>query len=450
MLGLTLQMIRIAMMRFEAAASHELGDASEAPELQGALNQTKGWGLLMSGKPREAESHFERARADYDPASTDRSYLYLMNISALNQARLGNIAAALDWEQKIEAKLDGLQRPDWQLRYVNALNHARLYKVTGDYARSEAYYQRAFSINDGIRRPTDHVYFNFTLGQLCDQRHARAESVAYWLRAAMHWLSCRLPEALAPRMAGAILGRVSYRDVDDMEEIAQALCHGLSRSARAAGLTTETGNAPRICFQALEAARGGRFAAAIGADGWSCLLDTSETQPALDGAAYRQLNALTLHLIQLLQPRFRLPSSGTLWLDRQGGREIPTSLAELVDSVARREVDDLYWGEAHESFSIAERQAFERQCAVSLAAGVDRLESVATADGALAVSFRRFLAPQLLSATDSALLRSIGAGKSLPDLADELQWAVPDLDRHVRALEERHILRCTVPSVQTS
>jgi tetratricopeptide (TPR) repeat protein len=450
MLGLTLQMIRIAMMRFEAAAGYELGDAAEAPELQGAASQTKGWGLLMSGRPREAESYFERARADYDPSSTDRSYLYLMNISALNQARLGNIAAALDWEQKIEAKLDELERPDWQLRYVNALNHARLYKVTGDYGRSEAYYQRAFSINDGIRRPTDYVYFNFTLAQLCDQRHAAAESVPYWLRAAMHWLSCTLPEALAPRMAGAILGRVSYRDVDDMEEIAQALCHGLSRSARAAGLPTEASSMPRICFKALETPRGGRFDAAIGAEGWSCLVDTTESQPALDGEAYRQLNALTLCLIQSLQPRYQLPSNGTLWLDRQTGREIPVDLAELVASAMRREVDDIYWGDAHERVSIPERKAFESQCRVSLGAGVDRLESVTSPAGALTVCFRRFLAPQLLSDSEGALVRSIGAGKSLPNLADELQMTVPDLERQVRALEDSHILRCTVPSVQTS
>jgi hypothetical protein len=85
-----------------------------------------------------------------------------MNISALNQLRLGDAGGAITIEKEIEAQSLGLAQSDFRLEYVNRLNLARLYRKCGELGLAERYYSEAFDTTSGVRPVTDLIYVNVT------------------------------------------------------------------------------------------------------------------------------------------------------------------------------------------------------------------------------------------------------------------------------------------------
>jgi tetratricopeptide (TPR) repeat protein len=313
-----MQGMRIAIHRFADAASAPDPPVGAPDELRQFLFQSKGWGLVMTGRAAESTKYFETALDHRSGPGSERERLYLRNIAALSLARLGNIEAALDAELGIQEKLAELPAPDWHLLYINNLNLARLYRRRKDMNQARTCYQRAFATMDGARSDSDGLYVNLTFAQLETEAGNRDLARQFWLRAALHWASCDAPEALAWRVATAALGRAVDAGTVVDEEVSAYL------SARLSEFFPGVFPAARpVVFARSEPDI--RYPAAIGGPGWSVLLSPAPSCPASIGSQNQRLRALLPSLLGT--PR---DFNGTMVVPDCHGREMPATMDELL------------------------------------------------------------------------------------------------------------------------
>jgi tetratricopeptide (TPR) repeat protein len=342
------QKIAIALLDFPRAATGMLPDASLPDEVQAALYQNKAWGLVMTGQAHSAEQYFARARQLLDPVRQARLYLYLQNISALNQLRLGDVDAALALEKTIEQQLQRLPEPDWHLCYINCLNQARIYKKLQDYAQAEHYYRLGFAVNGQLRNESDLLYMNLCLAQLKMLQQQPQQALYYWLRTAIHWLSNPLPEALAPRVAQAVLGQPLSNRQACPEQISASLLASAQQCTKQLGIIVSSYPEP-LPFARIS--QPGQAQQCIGIPGFSLLLSLQyQAHFPVDGPAYRSLNQWTLGLLQQLLPELELTTARSILTDPQCGHELPVTARETLWSCLQWQVPSLQF--AGQAFAV--------------------------------------------------------------------------------------------------
>ena len=151
-------------------------------------------GWYRPGNTAAAREILERSQELLGAHQTGREFLYLLNIRALAEARGKKFEEALRLENLIEQGLGSLEKADWRLMYVNAVNLARLYRYSGDWGLSEEYYQRAFRTTWGVRSESDSIYTNICLALTAHGMGDPDRAFSFWIRAAMHWVACARPE----------------------------------------------------------------------------------------------------------------------------------------------------------------------------------------------------------------------------------------------------------------
>lgn len=334
------QNIAIALMDFPRAAQGRLPADTLPPVVKASLYQSKAWGMVMSGQAALAEQYFALARQYLDPVQHRRLYLYLLNISALNQLRLGQVEQALAFENEIERQLTALPDPDWHLIYINSLNQARIFKKCRDLEQAEYYYNRAFFINFQLRNESDLLYTNLCYAQLESLRGAQETAWMYWLRTCLHWLSNPMPEALAPRVAQAILAMPLSNQDADVEKISTVLGDQLLAAAKALGRTI----APlpqAIALQRIDAASCAEMC--LAQSGWSVFATTQGEcrETIFAGPAYRLLNRQVLGVLAADFPQVDFKRFTALFTDAQGGIELAEQPRELVWACLKWQVPEL-------------------------------------------------------------------------------------------------------------
>jgi tetratricopeptide (TPR) repeat protein len=413
-----MQGMRIAIHRFADAASAPDPPAGAPSELLQFLRQSKGWGLVMTGRAAESTSHFQAALDYHSGPGNEREQLYLRNIAALSSARLGDIEAALAAELDIQQKLAELPSPDWHLLYINSLNLARLYRRRKEINQAKICYQRAFATMDGARSDSDGLYVNLTFAQLETEAGNADLARPFWLRAALHWVSCDAPETLAWRVATAALGRAVGPGESVDEEVSAYLSARLLQVfpdiVPAAKPAVFARSEPGVCYPA-----------AIGAPGWSVLLSSAASSPASTGPEYQRLRAL---LTSLLGPPEDF--TGTMVVPDCHGREMPINLDELL--AVSLECDT-----SHVMFDV-ERLAYEQPLlAPRLRVRLTALVSSLTPRErqSVEVSFKRYLKPAVLTGGAARLVAGLGPSRMFRELV--AQGYTPQL---IRSLEQQRIL----------
>jgi tetratricopeptide (TPR) repeat protein len=412
-----LQGMRIALMRFAEAAAEPEPAAELPPGLRGALLQCRAWGLVMTGRAREAEPCFDEAIRLLAGSTSERYELYLLNIAALTQLRLGRLERALEMEKRIEAALAARARPDWHLGYINAINQARLYRRAGQLDEAERYYARAFQGTLGLRSPSDLVYVNVCWAQLATQAGRPREAFAGWLRAALHWVADEVPEALAPRVARAIVEGEPPVPEALPEAISAALLTRLLAAAGAAGVDAarfSTVVAPERApvFRRPDAVPPGACQVAAGQPGWGVLACPSHrAQPVFRGPAWDALcQALAAYAAAECPP---LAGAATLLVDACGGTEMPGTAAELLDSAVRWDARRVWFSGRDADLSAEQAHLLRASSRTRLAAGLD---FVRPARGQLEVHFKRYRPPVVVAASEVPVLDWIGSGASREEL----------------------------------
>lgn len=443
------QGMHIATHRFDCAAAQLLPGPEVPAHLRGFLVQTKGWGLVMSGRPEEALQHLDAAGRLLDPASLE--YLYLLNIRALTELRLGHWDAAHQLECAVEEAHRARSPHDWRLHYVNMLNLARLYRRRHAWSDAERCYEAAFETNDGVRSDSDLIYRNVCLAQLADARALRTEAFAAWLRACLHWVATQVPEAVSARLVQAL----AHREVEwpeRCEAVSNALLTSLRAAAEASRL--ESGSAVATdsreqvpAFARLDLVSSGTIDAAslvgVGADGWSVFASGTRIPAAIEGDACRRLRGLLHHLLLQGNPTAALRNASTILVDDGLGSEMPTTSAQLLDACLRTGVIEAISGS--ETFHLPPSAASELlpRLRVSLHRAVDAL--VGESEEAGTVIFRRMLVPHRCSASQRRLLQALRDRPLLPALAERTGTASLDaLYREVRLLERQRMVHVSL------
>lgn len=444
------QKIAIALMDFPRAAAGAVPDASLPDDVQASLYQSKAWGLVMIGQPIQAEPYFAKARQLLDSQHDPRFYLYLLNISALNQLRLGDLEAALAIEKSIEQQLALLQTPDWHLTYINCLNLARIYKKQQNFSKAEHYYRQGFSVNEQLRNESDLLYMNFCLAQLESLQGRHQQALLYWLRTALHWLSNPLPEALAPRVVQAILNRPLSNKESSPEQISASLLQSLRGCCRQVGLVVHSAD-NCITFGRINAA--GQAQQCVGVPGLSLLISREYTVPLpFDGAACRQLNQWVLGLLQQLLPQIELDGICSVLTDPQYGVELPATARETLWSCLKWQVPELIFAGQRYGLPLEDNSATaitssQRQLSQNALFNSFRvvhskaISYVQNGQQGWQVVFKRYRPALKLSSRQQALLDYVQEERSLEQLCQFLQIAPEECLHRLHQLTEQRLIQ---------
>ncbi|MEE3650609.1 MULTISPECIES: hypothetical protein [unclassified Brenneria] len=426
------QKIAIALMDFPRAAAGALPDVSLPDEVRASLYQSKAWGLVMTGQPVQAEQYFAKARQLLDPQRDPRLYLYLLNISALNQLRLGDAQAALTIEKNIEQQLSLLHTPDWHLIYINCLNLARIYKKLRNFPKAEHYYRQGFLVNHQLRNESDLLYMNLCLAQLEALQERHQQALHYWLRAALHWLSNPMPEALAPRVAQAILNRPLSNKESSPEQISANLLQSLQQCCQQLGLPVRSADR---CIAFGRISYAGQAQQCIGLPGISLLISREySVQAPFDGVAYRQLNQWVLGLLQILLPQLELGGIRSLLTDQQYGVELPATARETLWSCLTWQVPELIFAGQRYDVPLKDNSTTAKTPNPSQLSHTALLNSfrvmhsraisyVQNGPQGWLVVFKRYRSALKLSSRQQALLQYVQEGRDLEQLCQFLQIA---------------------------
>jgi len=447
------QNIRIALQEFEEAAEVPCPSNEIAIQQRRLILQAKGWALVMCEKPDEAELYLSEARElfKHDEQSSTLGYMYLLNISALNRLKLGDIQGALALENEIEATHLTNPHRDWRLHYVNSINLARLYRRLGKFDMAERYYIDAFSTNLGGRSESDLIYTNFCLSRLNEERGRDLAAFSGWIRTALHWVSCEVPEALSRRVAMGILGYKPTKEENITEDVSRALTSKIFASAKVAKLNraitledTKTEQPPPVFIrsQYFEEGQSGKINSAYLLPGCSMLSTQKAANPQLLSPNHRKLRSILYQLLMITSPLDELTNLQTIVVDSCLGYEIPVTFPELLSTSIRLRIPKIVCGADVIEIDERVRSDTERKLCAMLTNIVQKVESKRDISY---VTFKRYYSPKIISKEEYNILSLLNGGISLDHLAEMSGIDLLVLIQLMRSLEKLRIVRLYFP-----
>lgn len=431
------QSMRIAALDFAAAGERPAPGANLPREYRRNLALGKAWGLALTGQAAAAEPLFALARELSGDLTRDRLGLYILNISALNKLRLGQVGEAFAFEGQIERALE-TGAHDWHISYINSINLARLHRGAKDLAASRRCFERAFATATGLRSESDHVYFNLCQGRLEMAAGRPAAALPALLRAALHWLSLEVPEALAPRVVRSMTPKGELPAADVVEPVSQRLEAELLEAFRE---TTGGAELPRppshIVFRRAREVARIADAVVFGAPGWGVIGSERESPPCFVGAAYEGLRDTVVGLLRLQQPQMAEGVVGTIFTDDRCGVELPATPSELLDVAVRWRASAVCFGAERMALSPDIAQAIEERAGLALADGLD---DVARAPDGLVVRFKRYRSPQVLRGVWAELVLFAHEEATVAEISARIDRPVAAVVEALRVLEREHIV----------
>ena len=328
----------------------------------------------------------------------------MLNIAALAELRSGQIQQALAIERRIAEHL-ARTSGGWQIRYVNQLNLARLYRRIGDLDAAGRHYDAAFATTSGSRTESDMLYMYVCSALVAEQRGSHADAFDAWLRAAILWASSDVPEAIGSRVTGAILADTPCGDARSaiVDRAADALRKRLRANAAAAEMpelvAKLTAPNPEITPTFIHASQMVTLpdtCEVVHSRGCWALATEQHLPPAISSVSSRQLSAA---LCRLFEPT----PAGTIVIDDQLGRDLPRTPFELISVCLRIGVRELRFGDERLRMEGSVRETLENRLLVRRASAVDH---VMRTPEEVTVTFRRYRAPCRLRGLAAALVET--------------------------------------------
>jgi cytochrome P450 len=406
-----LQGVRIGRLLFEAANAQDL-PADCPPQMRGFLTLTQAWGKVMTGAAAQADVLFAEARQLLEAYRGRPEYLYVLNISALARARLGDIATAEAMELEIEAELQQLVPRRHALEYINAINLHRLYRMKQDRGRARHYLTLAEQGNAGTRTRNDALYTVSNLWRMAQSEGDATEVRAQALSCAALFLADPVPEALASRTVAGLLGQPwPLRQPWTPDLLAEVLVQRLTVLFPEAGGAEQDTQDLSVCWSQ-DAARG-MLAEQLGTRGMALLVETvgvialpcvarmlrspSESRRRLQQRLARILLAA---MPAMSAEELRAADHWTLVIDDRGGRGLPRREAELLAVALRLGVGRSLGDGQIRRLDAHARATLQRHLLVALSPGIAHIE----ADRAV---FRRIRSPLPLTPEQAPALRPL-------------------------------------------
>jgi hypothetical protein len=381
---LHLQGIRIFLHCFHEVASSADPSPKLPEELRAELLTMKGWGRVMAGDAEEARRCFsdrlDSAAGQSQPSVED---LYFLNIAALACLRGGDLAGALALERRIESCLADGPNADPQIVFVNAINLARLSRMTGDDEGHRNHLVRAIATSEGSRSLNEAVQLNRLLGSAGTGEGGSRAAV---LRAALAWLALEPRQAVGVRTLRAVLGTDHVPGRRREAAVSSALLADLRAKW---GEAAEPAGEDLRGFASADEATDLRPARALHADGVA-LLWSPDRRPSLAWPGdTERLAESVLAVLRNLFPELGAVGGGTLLLDPVTGGDLGGSPAQARASAWR--------------FGLAAGDP-----EVRLGAAVRQIEDLA--DGSIRIRFRRHLDPARAEGDSASIIRTLACG----------------------------------------
>lgn len=419
------QGIRIASHRFAEVAAVPEPARTLPPALRQFILQTKGWGLVMTGNPTAAEECFSVPLATLASKPTlDTEDLYLLNIHALSVLRQGRPEEALAIEHRIEAERENQPDPDHRLSYINHINLARLYRGRGELGPASRHYEEAFATTTGVRSASEALHWNVIQASMAAAAGDGAQADIAWLRAALHWLACPVPEALGQRVIQALLGHPPTPGEDRVDSVANALRSRLTANDRSCPVAA-------VHFAGIEDPAPRSIHQAVGAPGWSVFVSHDPPLGKADERESRlQLGSLVFARLRELADLPGPETPLTLVVDPRHGTEMAGNPRELLSAAVEHEAPEICWQQQHLSLDADQRARLICESTVALGPAV---EKSSLADPVPYVLFRRYLPPRALDTGEVAILRAAQSANTVMEISRQLgqPWKVT-----LRSLEQ--------------
>ncbi len=405
-----LQNIRIALLEFEEASKVIIPELDIDHSFKANLYQSKAWGLVMCNQPQEAEPLFQLARDSFDKESYPRAYYYLLNISALNKLRLGETDKAFDLEKQIEKGLNQMSIPDWHVSYINSINQARLYKKERNLDESTRYYAKAFQINESLRVDSDQVYFNLCMAQLEELKENHFTSFIFWLRTCLHWLSMEIPEAIAPRVAQAIMKQRLSNKAETVDSISKQLLHEMRRASILNEIKIEEEINEPFSFHQLgkESLNPQK---AIGRNGFGVFTTTEKSSDNYENSNYNSLAGLVSQVLKTLCPE--IIDCKTVLVPNQFGREMPENGQELLLYCSIYQIEQLTFNGKSYFINENDQKITLKKAQVSLSSSISHLSKEGIQ---LVCHFKRYMPSFILSEKQSLVLESLTKNSNVENM----------------------------------
>jgi tetratricopeptide (TPR) repeat protein len=443
-----LQGMRIALQHFSEVSKSNDPSPAIPLQMQGFLWQAKAWGLVMTHSNTTATMYLQKAQQCLGLRKNDQEFLYLLNISALNQFRLGNLDQALQMEQEIEFQMSQLNKPEYRLIYINSLNLARIYRQQEQFDLANIYYQKAFATTLGAKTESDLIYFNICLAQLNTLRNLPSDAFFSWLRASLYWVSSSIPEAIGERVIRSLIKQPLLLSSPQIIEtfstkLFEHLYSSIQRSSNLLNIPTElelnTSQPKFIRAEFLDTNASCLFLA--GGDGWSVLGSTESVTIPFDGQAHQRLRALLFYLLQKLCPRDDWLNVQTIAVDDQLGYEMALTLPELINTGLRWQVTRISWH--GQSIHLSDSAQLARQSLISCNDAISHITFTSPQPTAF---FKRYLLPKPLTLIEQQVLAELSQPRSLLELTQILQLSLDDCLLLVQSLEQLHLIHCSLPN----
>lgn len=409
-----IQNIRISLMYFTEAANENIDFDLVSDYHKASLYQSKAWGLVMTNRPQEAEEYFELAKKFLNKEKYPSLYLYMLNISALNKLKLGYSDEALLLEKKIENALYQQKKINWHIFYVNAINLARLYKKEKSYLQAESYYKKAFAVNLNLKNDNDLLYSNFCFAQLYEIQEEYKKALIFFLRTCIHWLSNEIPEALAPRVVQAILGKSLSKNAAEVEEISKYLLTSVNNILVKLGYDLKKTTTYDLIFKKIHISDANLYLRAVGINGLCVFLSDVKQAPFYTGANYNELLQCVSTLLHELLPEFI--TSGSIIVDDQYGIEMPASIVELISSCTRYNIHYIHF--ANKKFLFNKQKLIKLFLSSKIYIS-DAVSAIITDKSSLTVIYKRYKDSLILTGLKKALLESLDQCQKVSDICNK-------------------------------
>ncbi|MEK6443847.1 MarR family transcriptional regulator [Pseudonocardia sp. T1-2H] len=430
--------LAIALRRFDVAAAAVPAPASAPAELRGFLQQSRGWGLVMSGEPQKALAEFTAAADSLAGWRQRREFLYLMNITALAALRNGDLPAALALEDEIAAALRSSAEPDQRLRYVNEMNLARLHRRRGKAGAARAHYAAAFATTHRVGSQFDLLHAELCAAHLDALEGAPGRAAWSWLRAALLWAAIDHPEAVGARVAAAVDGTVNLRGTPDPRRVTDAL---LARLRGCGWAVPASGRPAGIAWLAPDTPVDPDAALVVEAH-WAVVLAAARTvTPPERDDCRTDLRQAVIDVLATQRPLPDWCRSPAVLVDDRLRRGLPCRPTHAVESALRLGVRRLVIAGREHRIDPVEAGAALLRLRVTVSAAVGR-----PAPGDDRVRFHRYRRPRLLRPDEQEVLH-IATEATVPRMADLLERLGVDPDatvRTVRRLEAAGVLDLTL------
>jgi tetratricopeptide (TPR) repeat protein len=444
-----LQGMRIALQHFPEVSKSNDPSPAIPQQLQGFLWQAKAWGLVMTYDNNTATTYLQKAQQCLGLYENEQEFLYLLNISALNQFRLGNLDQALQMEQEIEVKISQLNNPEYRLVYINSLNLARIYCQQEQFDLAKTYYQKAFATTLGAKTESDLIYANICLAQLNTLQNSSSDAFFCWLRASLHWVSSSIPEAVGARVIRSLIKQPLLLSSPETIEafstkLFEYLYNSIERLSNFLNIPTalelDTSPPNFVRAECLNINNAACFFVA-GGEGWSVLGSIDSVAIPFNGQAHQQLRALLFYLLQKLCPRDDWLQVQTIAIDNQLGYEMALTLPELINTGLRWQVAQMFWYDQEIQFSGLAQ--LTQQSLVSWNEAISHITFTAPQPTAF---FKRYLPPKPLTFIEQQALAELYQPRSLIELTEVLQLSFDDCLLLVQSLEQVHLIHRSLPN----